>query len=124
MLYMWLNEALEILQKRGRDVQTNPCARLIAGVMHVRIDGEFRSESEIFQVVMPEDQNVYGFEAKGKQYEVHIDFPCVPYSERSFEVLENGKTLNGRIPTRANELECARRIAQEHGGLGSLRRLH
>jgi hypothetical protein len=58
-----INEALEILRKQGHKVETNPGACVVDGVIHVPIDGELRSASKIFQMVTPEDENVYGFEA-------------------------------------------------------------
>jgi hypothetical protein len=118
-----INEALEILKARGHKVETNPGAFVINGAIHVLIDGDPRSPSEIFEMVTPEDENVYGFEAHGRQYEVHIYFPSVPYCQNSYEVHEDGKTVGGRVPNNENELECAQRIAKEYGGLASLQRL-
>ena len=120
-----INEALEILRKRGHKVDTNPGACTIGGVIHVPIDGVLRNQSEVFEMATPttEDQNVYGFEVGGRRYEVHIYFPSVPYSQNSYEVFEDGKTLGGRLPNNEDAFECAQRIATEHGGLASLRRL-
>jgi hypothetical protein len=61
------------------------------------VDGKLRSESEICQMVIPEDDNVYQFEAHGKRYQVRIYFPSVPYSQNSVEAFEDGRTL-GRTP--------------------------
>ena len=61
-----------------------------------------------------------------------------PFLRRTFDILErpisrvpravsnlfeDGKTLGGRLPNNEDAFECAQRIATEHGGLASFRRL-
>src|SRR5260370_16132803 len=67
------------------------------------------------KTAMPEDENVYGFVAHEKKYEVHIYFPSRRNRQSSYEVFEDGETLGRRLPTHENELVCAQRVAKEHG---------
>lgn len=114
-----INEDLAILAARGHKVEANPGACVVDGAIHVLIDGELRSASEIHQMVTPTDQDVYGFEACGKQYEVHIYYL---YGGMAYEIYEDGKTLGEPRPLDENPLDFAQRTAKNMGGT-SLRRL-
>lgn len=70
-----------------------------------------------------EDKNVYGFEANGKQYELHIYFPALPYIENYYELYEDGKLVGARVANTEDAHQCALRMAAEYGALDSLRNL-
>jgi hypothetical protein len=116
-----LNRALEVLKKLGHTVTTNPGACVIDGVMHVPIDGKLRSAAALYEMVTPVDEDVYGFEARGHQCEVHIEFL---YGEVVYQLHQDGKPLGERqsIPEDASPLDLVLRIAKDMQGT-SLRRL-
>jgi hypothetical protein len=89
--------------------------RSTAFLAHCALSGSASgTESTIYSGAM-EDEDVWGFEANGKQYEVHVCYPSVPYSENFYQIYEDGKKLGGRMPNTQNTLECAERIANEYG---------
>ena len=114
-----INEELEILTARGHKVETNPGACVVNGAIHVPIDGELSSVSEIHRMVTPLDKDVFGFEAAGKQYEVHIYYL---YGGAAYEVYEDGRKLGKPQLLNENALAFTQRIAEDIGG-SSLRRL-
>ena len=87
-----INEELEVLKARGHKVEANPGACVVDGEVHVLIDGELRSASEIHEMVTPLDEDVYGFEAHGKHYEVHIYYL---YGGAAYQIFQDGKKLGG-----------------------------
>jgi hypothetical protein len=115
-----LNDALEILRRQGRRVQTNPGACVLGREMHVPIDGRLRSVSEIYEMVTPPDEDLYGFEAHGKQFEVYIYFL---HGEIAYEIHQDGEKLGERQHLDENPLDFVQRTAEKMGGAGSLRRL-
>lgn len=99
----------------------NPGACVIDGVMHVLIDGHLRSENAIYEMVSPPDTDIYGFEARGHQYEVHIHFL---YGEVVHQIHQDGKPLGKRqrVPEDGSPLEFVQGLALNMEGT-SLRRL-
>lgn len=116
-----LNRALEALKKLGHTVTTNPGACVIDGVMHVPIGGKLRSADAIHEMVTPVDEDIYAFEARGHQYDVHIEFL---YGEVVYQLHQDGKPLGERqrIPEDASPLDFVQRLAVKMEG-ASLRRL-
>ncbi len=115
-----INEALRILVARGRKVETNPGACVVDGVMHVRIDGTLRSADEIYEMVTPSDKDVYGFEAQGRLYEVHIYFLR---GEVAYEIYEDGERLGERQYLDENPLDFVQGVAERMGGASLPHRL-
>jgi hypothetical protein len=115
----FINEALEILRARGHDVQTNPGACVVDGEMLVPIDGKLRNTRAIHEMVTPPDEDVFGFEACEKQFELHIRYF---YGGAIYKMYQDGKEWG--IPQRASESpsDLARRIVDSMDG-HSLRRL-
>jgi hypothetical protein len=116
-----LNRALEVLEARGQTVTANPGACVIAGVMHVLIDGHLRSENAIYEMVTPPDTDVYGFEARGHQYEVHIHYL---YGDVVYQIYQDGKPSGDRqrAPEHGSPLDLVQRLTLNMEGT-SLRRL-
>jgi hypothetical protein len=115
-----LNQALEVLKRHGHTVTVNPGACVIDGVIHVPIDGRLRSASAIYQMVAPPDTDVYGFEARGHKYEVHIHFL---YGGMAYEMYQDGETLGDSQRLDEAPLDFVQRTAENMGGASSLRRL-
>jgi len=104
-----LNRALEVLKKQGHTVTVNPGACVIDGVMHVPIDGHLRSANAIYEMVTPPDTDIYGFEARGHQYEVHIHFL---YGGMAYEIYQDREKLGEPQPLAG----CGKTPETSYGG--------
>jgi hypothetical protein len=114
-----INEELQILRARGHKVEANPGACVVNAAIHVPIDDELRSASAIHEMVTPVDKDVFGFEARGKQYELHIYYL---YGGAAYEMYQDGMKLGEAQRLNENELDFAQRTAESMRG-SSLRRL-
>jgi hypothetical protein len=71
-------------------------------------------------MVAPVDEDVYGFEADGKRYEVHLYYLN---GEIAYEIYRDGEKLKERQFLDENPLDFVQRVAGDTGGSSSLRRL-
>ena len=101
-------------------METTPGACVIDGEMHIPIDGQLLSASEIREMVTPVDKDVFGFEAHEKQFEVHVYYL---YGGAAYEIYQDGKRLGKPQRLNENVLEFVQRIATDMDGASSLRRL-
>jgi hypothetical protein len=115
-----IKEDLEVLTALGHQVELNPGACVLNGEMHVLIDGKLTSASAIHQMAHPPDKDTYGFEAQGKQYEVHIYFL---YGENAYEIYQDGQKMGERQRLDENPLDFVQRTAESMGCAGSFRKI-
>jgi hypothetical protein len=107
-----INNELELLGARGHKVQANPGACVVGGAIHILIDGELRSASEIHETAAPIGKDVYGFDARGKQYEVYINYL---YGGMAYEIHQGGKKLGAPRPPRRKRFGLRSTDRREHG---------
>jgi hypothetical protein len=114
-----LESAVNLARRQGHTVAANGAWIGPDGRPHLTVDGHSLSDSELYAMVEPVDKDVFGFEAHGHQYEIHV---CYLSGEVVYQIFEDGRNSGKPQPLNEDVITFVQRTAENTGG-SSLRRL-
>jgi hypothetical protein len=114
-----LESAVNLARKRGHTIAANRACIGPDGRLYLTVDGHSRPVSELYAMVEPVDRDVFGFEAHGHQYEIHV---CYLSGEVVSQIFEDGGKFGEAQPVNEDVISFVRHTAEKMGG-SALRRI-
>jgi len=114
-----LENAVNLAQEQGHTIAANGASIGQDGQLRLTVNGHSRPVSELYRMVEPVDEDVFGFEAHGHQYEIHV---CYMNGEVVDQIFQDGKIWQNLNPLKEHVITFVQQTAENMGG-SSLRRL-
>jgi hypothetical protein len=83
-----LESVVNLARKQGHTITANGAFIGQDGQPHLTVDGRSLPVSELYAMVEPVDKDIFGFEAHGHHYEIHV---CYLSGEVVYQIFEDGR---------------------------------
>jgi hypothetical protein len=115
-----LDNAVNLARKQGHTIAANGAHIGPDGQLHLTVDGHSLPVSELYAMVEPVEKDIFGFEARGHQYEIHVCY--LNDGETVYQIFEDGGKFGEPQLLNKHVMSFVQQTVEDMGG-SSLRRL-